>query len=297
MLRRLAHAALALLLLPAPALAADGVDGWAEVTLRAVESNRAVVEGDDIDSSGIGIAVDTGFEWKGGRTAVQFDLGAEAFDYSDNTRETRQSATGGVTLSHELGDNLTLAVTASHGEDIVTQESRETDQDAVRGEVTWQKGDDRVRLRAQYRWREYLSDAADRAEGLRVDAQYQRRFGNYHWLRLDAAREDLDAVNPLRGFERTTLRASYSRPVAKYLRLRPTIEYRDWTYDARRVGGDPDAPLRRDRYVAPEIGLSYGHVDRGPQARLRAAWQLRSSNDPAYREDAPYFEAAIGWRF
>ncbi|TMM48189.1 hypothetical protein [Qipengyuania marisflavi] len=281
-----------------PAHAKDGVDVWAELSARAVDSSRAVFEGDDIDSSGVGVAAAAGFEWKNGRTSVQFDLGAQIFDYSEDTRETRESATASATLAQELNDTLSVAVTVSHAEDIVTLEARETDQDAVRVEVKYETKQDRLRLRAQYRAREYRSSTIvdDQGEGFRYDAQYNRRIGSWHWARLDVQFDDIDSDTARRSYHRMTVRGSYSLPVAKKLRLRPQLEYRSWTYDERRVLGDPASELRQDSYVAPEIGLDYGGSS-GLRARLRAAYQFRTSNDPRYSDDAPYLDLTIGYRF
>lgn len=289
-------AALLLLASGAPLLAEDGADVWAEVSARAVQSDRAVFEGEDIESSGFGLGADAGFEWRGGRTTVQFDLGASVFDYEEPTRATRESASAGLTVGHEITETVSVALNVGHWDDIVTLESREVDQDAIRLEVKYEDKEDRVRLRAQYREREYETAAGQTGQGMRYDLQYNRRLGSWHWARFELQYDDIDSDSLRRGYNRASATASYSLPIARNLRLRPEIEVRRWRYDDRRVLDDPTLVRRRDSYVAPEIGLAYGRSE-GLNARLRAAYQLRSSNDPRFGDDAPYLSLSLGYRF
>lgn len=285
-------------LLAVPASAKDGVDAWVELEARAVQSDRTIIDGDDIESSGAGVSVDVAFQWTNGRTEVQFDLGAEVFDFSEETRNTRESGSASVMVSQGINDNLSVAVNAGHWEDIVTLEARQTDQDAIRGEVQYEDKVHRVRLRAQYREREYESVTPSTGNGMRYDAQYNYRFASWHWARVELRAEDINSDHPRRGYERYMVRASYSLPLdsGKNWRLRPQLEYRDWTYDERWVLDDPAGELRHDSYIQPEIGLAYGKSN-GLKARLRAAYQFRSSNDPQYTEDAPYFDLRVAYRF
>ena len=277
--------------------AQDGFDAYAEIEARAVQSDRRVVDGDDVESSGVGASLDAGFEWRSGRTEVQFDLGASIFDFSSETRPTRESGSATASIAHEVVDEVTVELGAGHWEDITTLEARQTDQDAVRLRVTWEDRKNRVRIGAQYREREYETpNTLTTGDGMRYDFQYNRRFGAWHWARIDLRAEDIDSENTRRGYERYVARASYSRPIAKRLRLRPEIEYRRWKYDGRRVVSDPARPLREDSYIAPEIGLAYGGLS-GLRARASAAYQFRSSNDPRFGEDAPYIDVRVSYRF
>lgn len=288
---------LAAALLPATARADEPLDGWVEASLRAVSSSRSVPDSDGVDGSGVGAGLDTGFEWRSGRTEVQFDLRGEVFDYSQADRVTRKTLVGGMTLTQHLNDLIAVELNASHADNVVTLESQNTDQDAVRGAVILSRGDNELHLEAQYRKREYNSDPADQADGMRYDASFQHRFGNYHWLHLDASQESLEADRDFRSYDRTTLRATYSQPVAKRLRLRPQLEYRRWRYDARYVNDNTAGEQRRDWYVEPELAIVYGRPDRGVQLMARAAYQFRTSNDALFRDDQPVFEAEVGYKF
>ena len=284
--------------LTAPAAAKDVVAAYVEMEARAVQSDREVVDGDDIESSGAGLGIDAGFTWKEGRTEVQFDLGAEVFDFSEDGRLTRESASAQLTLTQEITPEISLSASVGHWEDIVTLEARQTDQDAVQGEIKYENRTHRLRLRAQYREREYERVTPSTGKGMRYDFQYNYRIGSWHWARLELRTEDIDSDHSRRGYERHMVRVGYSLPLDrdKKWRLRPQLEYRDWTYDGRTVLDEPDAALRNDSYIQPEIGLAYGKSD-GLKARARVAYQFRSSNDPRYREDAPYLDFTVGYRF
>ena len=81
------------------------------------------------------------------------------------------------------------------------------------------------------------------------------------------------------------------------LRLRPSIEYREWSYDDRIALGDPQSDLRADSYVAPRIELAYGRAGRGVFAEASAEYRLRSSNDRRFDNDAIRLGATVGFRF
>ncbi|GAA4642209.1 hypothetical protein GCM10023115_04340 [Pontixanthobacter gangjinensis] len=279
-----------------PASSKDGIEISGDLSVRAVQAERGVFQGEDVESSGAGARAEAGFEWTRGKTEIQFDLSATVFDFSDENRETRESASAGLTIAHSVSDTVTLAVYARRSENIVTLESRSADQTSAGAEFQYEDDDNRIRLRAEYRTRDYDGTTTSSGSGMRFDAQYNRRFGSWHWARIDLRAEDIDSDNPRRGYERYTAKFSYSLPIAKRLRLRPEISMRAWEYDNRAVPDGQNDILRKDSMVAPEIGLAYGKLT-GFYGRARASYEFRSSNDPRYREDAPRFELSIGYRF
>ncbi|WP_128891462.1 hypothetical protein [Erythrobacter sp. HKB08] len=281
---------------PHAAQAKDGIEVGGDISVRAVQAERAVFEGTDVESSGVGASASADFTWKNGRTSVQFDLDATIFDYSDDTRPTRESVGAGLTLRQELSDEVEVAVEVRHSENIVTLESREADQTSVRAEVKWEDRKNRVRLRAQYREREYDDLARSTGNGWRFDAQYNRRLGSWHWIRADFRVENIDSTAVRRSYDRQIAAVRYSVPIAKNLRLRPEVEFRRWTYDERYVADDPTADRRRDTMIAPEIGLAYGR-SRGLYGRLQASYEFRNSNDMRFDADAPRLDLRIGYRF
>ncbi len=283
---------------PIPLQAQDTFQPYAEIEARGVYSDRAVVDGDSIEASGGRAAFDAGFVWRTGRTAVQFDLGADIFEFTDDERERRTSLRAAAEISREILPDVTLSVAAGHWDDITTLEARRTDQDAVALALAYENRPHRLHASAQYRAREYEAATAATGNGMRYDGDYTYRLGSWHWARLDLRAEDIDSEDSRRGYERYIARASYSVPLdrAKRWRLRPQVEWQSWEYDERLTVQDFATARRKDSYVAPEIGLAYGKLS-GLKARLRAAYQFRTSNDARYRGDAPYLDLRIGYRF
>ena len=287
-----------LLALVAPAAhAGDSTEVWLEAEARAVHSDRAVVDGDAIEASGVGTALDAGFQWTNGKTAVQFDLGASVFDFADDERETRTSVRAVASVSQEIVPDVSVTLEAGHWDDITTLEARKTDQDAIGVSLAYEKRPHRLRGSAQYVAREYAAATPATGDGMRYEADYTYRFGAWRWARLDLRAEDIDSADPARGYARQMARASASLPLdpSRRWRLRPQIEWRAWRYDSRTIATG-SGTRREESYIAPEIGLAYGGLA-GLKARLRAAYQFRRSNDPRYREDAPYLDLTVGYRF
>lgn len=285
--------------LAAPAVQAQDIDWYGEVELRAVQSDLDADEGEEIDSSGIGANAGAGASLKPGQTtvlAVEFDLGV--FDYSDNARATRESYAGSATLTQKLSRNVSLELRARQAQNIAVLEALSADQTALRAQIEWEGGKDRIRLGAEWRRHNYDTLVPGKGEGVRVEAQYNRRLGSYHWLRIDLRHEDMDSDNaPVRSFERQVARVKYSLPVTPQIRLRPSVEWRQWKYAARIAQGDPQGDLRRDHYVAPALDLSWGRETRGFYGVASGEYRLRSSNDERYRNDALRLGLRVGYRF
>lgn len=279
-------------------LQAQAKDCWdAEASARAVSAKRAISESDDVDSSGLGVRGEIGWRLTSGDTSVRAQVHASVFDYTDEDRDTRESWGARVTLTQKVTEMVRVEVEARHSENIVTLESGQADQDAVSVQLQWQKGNDRVRAEAEYRERDYETGSGGEGDGVRYSAQYNRRLGSYHWVRLDVSHEDMNSDNPVRGYSRDRARIKYSLPVAKRLRVRPSVDYREWKFDGRVAQGDPDGSLRRDKAVTPQIEVAYGRNTRGFYARASAGYDFRSSNDVRYGDNAPRFEATVGFRF
>ena len=222
---------------------------------------------------------------------------ATVFDYTDDTRDTRQSWGVRVTAIQKITKTVNFELEARHSEDIVVLESTQADQDALAAQLEWSKGNDRVRVEAEYRKRQYEAGSGGKGDGLRYAAQYNRRLGAYQWVRLDVSHEDIDSDNPVRGYKRDRAVIKYSLPVAERLRVRPSLDYRTWKYDGRVAQGDPDGAMRRDRVVTPAVELAYGSDTRGVYARASAGYEFRMSNDERYGDNAPRLQATVGYRF
>ena len=286
-------------MLVAPEVHAQDINWRGDVELRAVQSELDADEGEEIDSSGIGANAGAGASLKVGKTtvlAVEFDLGV--FDYSDNTRRTRESYSGSATLTQKLSRNVALELRARRAQNIAVLEALSADQAALGAQVAWESGKDRIRLGAEWRQHQYDTQVPGKGEGVRVEAQYNRRLGPYHWLRIDLRHEDMESKNaPVRSFERQVARLKYSLPMSRQIRLRPSVEWRQWKYDARIAQGDPQGERRRDHYWAPALDLSWGRETRGFYGVASGEYRLRSSNDLRFGSDALRLGLRVGYRF
>lgn len=279
---------------------ASAQTAWSgEIAVRAVESERNIGEGEEIDSSGIGIRGEIGVDIEASRrTRIRFEAEAGGFDYRDSTRKSRETYGGAVAISHDLTDALEFRLQARRIENIAVLESSQADQTSAGARLQWERGNDRVRLSADYRKREYDLVVPASGAGYRVSAQYRRRIGSYHWLSIDLSHEEMSSSgSPQRSYERRVIKATYSLPVARRLRVLPSIDVRKWDYDARIAQGDPDGDLRVDRYAAPGLGIAYGSDTAGPFIRAETEYRLRQSNDQRFGQDGFWIGVSAGYRF
>jgi hypothetical protein len=268
----------------------------AELSLRAVSAKRDQFAGEDLDSSGIGARAEIGYELKAKDTEVRFQVDANGYIYFDDDRDSREGFGGRARVTQILSDDFKVSVEGRYASNIITLEAPIADQKAVRGEVEWKSGKNRVTASLDRRWRSYDDAANSRGKNLRAGIEYHRRFGAWHWLRADLSHERNKSANPLRGFERVSAAVDYSRPIAENLRLRAGVEARRWTYDGRLAQGATAGALRKDKLFAPEVGLAYGKMT-GLHANVRASYEFRSSNDVRYKSNGPRLELTLGFRF
>ena len=276
-----------------------GVDPSAQIELRWVQSDLDADQGEEFDSSGIALRGEAGLDFDLGRTTgARVEVEGGVFDYNDAARTDRTSYGGAVELSQQLSDAFEIRLRVRRVENTALLEANSADQTSVGVRLQWQQGNDRVRLQADYRWRDYDLAGSPSGEGWRFAGQYNHRFGSYHWLRLDLAYEEIDSdTSPARAFDRTTAKLEYSLPIAERLRLKPSVEYRAWSYDARIAQGDPQNDLREDSYIGPALELTYGREDRGFFAEANVQYRLRSSNDVRYDDNAFRAGVTVGFRF
>ena len=293
-----AFALLSAVLLPtAPLAALDDIDFDLRTTLHAVQADRAVFQGEDVESSGFGASALAGVTLREQNTTVRFAVDTKVFEFADDERQRRESLGISVYARQQVSEAVEVEVRARRVSDIVTLESRSADQRAVRGQVEWNRETNRVRLEAEWRMRDYDDGVGSRGEGPSFEAQYNRRLGSWHWARLTVRHDAIESADaPRRSYEREMVRGEYSLPITRNLRFKPALEYRQWRYDARQAQGDPQGRLREDHLVSPEIGLAYGKL-RGFYAEGSAEYEFRASNDERFGEDAPRFMLDVGYRF
>lgn len=293
-------AAAVLAALPVSAQSARAESEWGgRVEAQVVQSELDQDDGDDIDSSGFGIRGDINFTLSPTkRTSITADATARAFDYNDDDRDTREIYGASLTVNHKLSKHVELRLRARQIENIAVLEASSADQTSAEARLQLQQGNNRVRVAAEYRTREYDMTGNPDGDGYKISVQYNRRLGPYHWVRLDARHEDMQSnESPRRSYNRQVFKLSYSQPIAKRLRLIPSLEYRQWEYDARIARGDPDGGLRHDDYVAPGLRLAYGRASRGFYADASAEYRVRDSNDVRYDQNAVRAGVRVGFRF
>jgi hypothetical protein len=275
------------------------VDPTAQIELRWTHSDLDAEQGEEFDSSGIALRGEAGLDFDLGKTTgARIEVEGSAFAYEDAARGDRTSYGGAIELRQDLSKTVELRLRVRRIENIALLEANSADQTSVGIRLQWQQGDERLRLHADYRWREYDGASGSTSAGWRLAGQYNHRFGSYHWLRFDLAYERIDSDDaPTRSYDRTTAKAEYSLPIAERLRFKPSVEYRTWSYDTRVAQGDPQGAIRKDSFVGPALELSYGREDRGFYAEANVQYRLRESNDMRFDDDAFRVGVTVGYRF
>lgn len=271
----------------------------ARVEAQVVQSELDQDDGDDIDSSGFGLRGDVDFTLSPSKkTSIAASTTARVFDYTDDGRDTREIYGASLAVTQKLSRHVELRLTARRIENIAVLEADSADQTSAEARLQLQRGNNRVRVAAEYRTREYDMIGNPDGDGYRITVQYNRRIGPYHWVRLDARHEDMHSdESPRRSYNRQVFQLSYSHPVAKRLRLIPSLQYRQWEYDSRIAQGDPEGDLRHDDYVAPGLSIAYGSATRGFYADASAEYRIRDSNDIRYDKNAVRAGLRVGFRF
>jgi|GEM_PF-1485343 len=271
----------------------------ARVEAQVVQSELDQDDGDDIDSSGFGLRGDINFTLTPSeKTTIAVDTTARVFEYNDDDRDTREIYGAALTISQKLSDHVELRLRARRIENIAVLEAGSADQTSAEARLQLKHGNNRVRVAAEYRTRDYDITGNPDGDGYKISVQYNRRIGPYQWVRLDARHEDMESnESPRRSYNRQVFKLSYSQPIAKRLRLIPSVEYRQWEFDSRVAQGDPERDMRHDEYVAPGLKLAYGRASRGFYADAAAEYRLRNSNDIRYDKNAVRAGLRVGFRF
>ncbi|NNC53146.1 MAG: hypothetical protein HKO08_08925 [Erythrobacter sp.] len=280
-----------------PAAAFAESETFVDVSTRGVAAKRDVVENDEFDSTGYGADLRLLHEKEGEKLRYWVDTSVGIFDYIDEGRTTRETFRGELGLAYDLNETIEMSFEVSHIENLVFVESLQADQQRARVQGQWEKEDDRVRVYAEYRERQYDQDVEATGNGMRYSAEYNRRYGSYHWLRFRVFQDRIESEDNRRDYNRISGSIDYSRPIAKYLRLRTNLDVRSWKFPGRTAQGDPDGDRREDSYIAPEIGLDYGKSSGGLRGNVRLGYQLRNSNDERFTGDTPRFAIELGYRF
>lgn len=200
-----------------------------------------------------------------------------------------------ATFEKDVTKTVEVQLQARRYDDLVTVESADVDEWQGSARVTFEPTrNNRFRLQGTWRDRQYDNgaDPATTGDGPRVDAQYRRRFGPYHYLAFDLRAENIRSDDADRGFERESASVAYTRPVAKDLRVRPAIEVIKTRFDGRIA--DTGA-LRRDRQVVPEVELLWWPGKWRIEAE--AKYVFFNSNETTREREGYRLTLSVGYAF
>ena len=283
----------------APLAAAD--EGWrlepdARIEVQTISAQTTtrdedlVIDGEAISVRGqVGLALNsesTRFRLEADRIQV-FRLGEGRSDLSRD----RLSAT----VQHDVTKTLEVQLQARRFDDLVSVESADTDEWQGSARLTFEPSRaNRFRVQGTWRDRQYDNGAAPATtgEGPRVDAQYRRRFGPYHYLAFDLRTESIRSDDAARGYERDSAGVAYTRPVAPDLRVRPALEVIKTRFDGRIAD---DGALRRDRQVVPEVEMLWWPGKWRIEAE--AKYIFFSSNEATREREGYRLTLSVGYAF
>lgn len=200
-----------------------------------------------------------------------------------------------ASLTQEFGSDWEVALQARHYDDFVTAESNDTDEWSGAAMVVYEPvREHRFRVQGTWREREYDNgdDPATTGEGPRVDVDYRRRFGRYHYLTFDLRAESIRSDDPEREYSRESAKVSYTRPITPDLRVRPAIEVLQTRFDGRFA---PDGNARQDRLIVPEVELLYWPGQWRIEAE--AKYIFSDSNQPLRAREGYRFTLTAGYVF
>lgn len=291
----------ALLALFATSLAAAQDGGWrlepdARIEVQAV-SAQTTTRDDDlvIDGEAISLRGQVGLALENDSTRFRIEADRiEVFRLGGNRRDlSRDRLT--ATVEKDVSKTLELQLQARRYDDLVTVESADADEWQGSARVTFEPTrENRFRLQGTWRDRQYDNSAGPAAtgEGPRVDAQYRRRFGPYHYLAFDLRAENIRSNDPDRGYERESVGVAYTRPVAKDLRVRPAVDLIKTRFDGRIAD---NGALRRDRQVVPEVELLWWPGKWRIEAE--AKYVFFSSNEATREREGYRLTLSVGYAF
>lgn len=292
-------AALFAVLVAGPASAQDG--GWrlepdARIEVQTVSAETTtrdsdlIVDGEAISVRGqVGVAL----EKRGVRLRLEADR-IEVFRLGEARRNIARDRFT-ATVQTDIEKDWELQLQARHFDDMVSVESNDTDEWQGSARLTWESDrKHRVRLQGTWREREYDNGALAETtgEGPRVDAEYRRRFGRYHYLAFDLRAESIKSDDLRRGFERESAGVAYTRPVTPDLRVRPAIEVIRTRFDNRLTD---NGERRRDSLVAPEVELLWWPGKWRIEAE--AKYIFAGSNEPARDREGYRLSLLVGYAF
>ena len=282
-------------------LAAAQEKGWtlapdARIDVQTISAQTTTRDEDlVIDGEALSVRGQIGLGIESKRTRVRIEADRiEVFRLGEDRRDiSRDRLTANI--EHDLTDTLELQAQVRRYDDLVTVESPDTDGWEYSARATFEPTrENRFRVQGTWRERQYDNgaDPATTGDGARIDAQYRRRFGPYHYLAFDLRTETIRSRDPQRGYERDSAGVAYTRPIGPDLRVRPAIDIIKTRFDARIAD---DGALRRDRQIVPEIELLWWP---GPwRIEAEAKYIFFASNESQREREGYRLTLSVGYVF
>lgn len=250
-----------------------------EVTVRAIIAESAVrAEDEEIDGNAFAVRLTPTFELSKGDFTLTFRNATTRLEFEAPDRIDRWQNSARLTAEMALGENSDISVFAKRSDNMLGTEFSVIDEWEFGGEIEHSfNRANRIKLGGSWRERSYDDVDQTSGSGPRFDGEYRYRFGANHYAYLRARYDEVSSANARRELERWTLSASYQRPIAPDLRIRPEVRYQTLDFPGRALtsGG-----FREDEVITPELTLSYS-----PGAWTFSAegrYIIRNSTDPEF---------------
>jgi hypothetical protein len=187
-----------------------------------------------------------------------------------------------------FGKGVIISLEGAATSNVLTLESRSTDQVRLGGQVSAESGNHRFTAGAGTRRRWYDQSAATSWAPF-GDLAYRYRFGSWHLLELEARAEAVNSQLDTLDYKRLVLSAFYTRPLNDATRIRAGMTHRRWSWDERLT---PSGDRRRERLWLPQLRLTREFGDHF-QLDLDYRRIIRQSNDPSFDRKGNRFAATV----
>ncbi|NJS13700.1 MAG: hypothetical protein HC788_02625 [Sphingopyxis sp.] len=278
----------------AEAQTSDGIDAALVVTARAMLANsNSQVDDDIVDGSLMSLRIAPSVKLTRGDATITLSNATTRVEYFSDGRSDRWQNIARLEAAYTVSAATTLRLLGERSDNILTAEASRADEWEVGGEIEQAFGAaSRVSLGARWRERRYDDLDQSRGNGPRFDAEYRHRFAANHYAFLRGRYESIASATDRRDVKRWTASASYQRPLARDLSLRPSLTWSETEFAGRPlIGGG----FRRDRVLSPELSLTYspGRWRLSADARYIA----RQSTDPQFDRSGTRFTLEVGYVF
>ena len=249
-------------------------------------SEASQADDEELDGSALVARGDAGvrFNPRGNVSRVQVTTNY----YSYSTRKDRWSNGLEAEQTFRLGKGLNISLEGAAATNLLTLESRSTDQMRLAGQASLESGNHRFTLGAGTRRRWYdRSDATSWSPF--GDVAYRYRFGSWHLLEIEARGESVNSDLDKLDYKRFAMSAFYTRPLNRVTRIRAGVTHRRWSWDERLTA---DGNQRRERLWLPQLRLTRQLGDRF-EFELDYRRIIRRSNDPNFDRNGNRLAATI----